>query len=328
MKTNLTFIFFIFFVIPIAAMQQPEKKETLSEAKTKVCLSWALFERQGIRPTMEDAYTQGIVQLDEQQEAHYFGLFDGHGGSNAADYAAEHAVCHFQEAYQEEVKKSPNNAILKTALHNSYLRLDKEIQGKFNHAGTTALTALIDKDKLILCWTGDSRAVVANKDGEIKARTIDHSPNKFEEKQRILKAGEKISTTQGAFGPVYRVGGLAMSRSLGDADVKATTKKGAIIPEPEFVQTTVEKGDVIILACDGLWDVMPNEQAVEFVHVQAKETAEKLKTIFSTDVIPAREKTLSCFSDEKLGLIALGLANKAYNKKSTDNISVLLIEVK
>lgn len=310
--------------IAILCIAMKEKEEE-QQAPAGSTINWGVFERQGIRPTMEDAFVHDTLTLAPcAQEAHYFGLFDGHGlnGAPPADYAAAHAIDYFATAYQEDLA-------IENAFTKSYLRLDAEIQAAYPQAGTTALSALILGDELYLAWAGDSRAVVANAQGEIKARTIDHKPNIFEEKSRIIKAGEKITEHVSLqVGPYSRVGGLAISRTLGDKATKDLVKPDAIIAQPEILRVCIQRGDFIILACDGLWDVSQNEDVVEYVVKYHLMRLGYLQSTFGDlERIPEREKTTNDGNDERLRLIATGLANQAYNKRSTDNISVMLIHI-
>jgi serine/threonine protein phosphatase PrpC len=99
----------------------------------------------------------------------------------------------------------------------------------------------------------------------------------------------------------YRVypGGLAVSRSLGDLEIKAT---GNIIPDAETICRKLEpKDEFIILACDGLWDVMSNSEAV--AHVKNYRLAHGNH--------PTKE--------------AKSLVFEAYQRNSTDNITVICI---
>jgi protein phosphatase 2C family protein 2/3 len=129
-------------------------------------------------------------------------------------------------------------------------------------AGTTAVTILIKDNKLYCANVGDSRAVGCIK-GVAEPLSLDHKPNNPEEIARIQKAGGWVEYN--------RVNGnLALSRALGDfvfkrnTGMKAEEQMVTAFPEVE-TRTLNEDWEFIILACDGIWDVVTNEEAVEFV---------------------------------------------------------------
>lgn len=309
--------------VPASRMRPEQAKETT--------IAWGLSERQGIRKEMEDAYTYREIELEPgAQKASYFGMFDGHGGTEAADFAAENAVDYFLAAYNANQAQADDiETRIKSAFITSYTNLDAEIQKKYYRAGTTALSALILGSDLYLAWAGDSRGVVIDGQGEVKHTTVDHKPNSYWEKQRIVQAGQTIQETRTTSGPVVRVGPLSVSRTLGDklAKSKAYTKPNAIIATPEVIKLEIQKDDSIILACDGLWDVMPNYEAGNYVEGFKNDPIENLKDQGGKR-IEANEKQVSSGNDERLIEIARILRDKALTKKSQDNISVMVIQIK
>ena len=81
--------------------------------------------------------------------------------------------------------------------------------------------------------------------------SIDHKPNSKEERQRIENAGGVV-----VWAGTWRVGGvLAVSRAFGDRPLKRF-----VIPTPDIKQEQLTSDDeFIILASDGLWDVVSNQ---------------------------------------------------------------------
>lgn len=302
----------------------------MEQEKTADTVAWGLSERQGIRRTMEDAYAQGTLKLVPwAPAAHYFALFDGHGGAQAANFAAEYAIINFKQAYEEKLSNTAEiEENIKFALDSSYKKLDSNMQERHKSSGTTALSAVILGDELYLAWAGDTRAVVADAQGTIKAATTDHKPNSFEEKKRIIPTGEIITVEPSKHKPTSRISGLAVSRALGDKSVKMRTKPNAIIATPEIMKVLLKKGDIILLACDGLWDVMDNEEAMGLLMDTLKLDSAEIQNRFasSADVAP-REVIIEQGNNEKLTLVARILRNRAYIKQSSDNISVMVIQI-
>jgi len=129
-------------------------------------------------------------------------------------------------------------------------------------AGTTAVTVLIKDKKLYCANVGDSRAVACIA-GRTDALSQDHKPNNPDETARITRAGGWVEYN--------RVNGnLALSRALGDFVFKRNNTlkpdEQMVIALPDIeVREVTEDWEFIILACDGIWDVVTNEEAVEFV---------------------------------------------------------------
>ncbi|RYG68891.1 protein serine/threonine phosphatase 2C family protein [archaeon] len=152
-------------------------------------------------------------------------------------------------------------------------------------SGATCVIACVSNNRLTVYNCGDSRAVLGRRSasGAIAAYPLsnDHKPDKPEERKRILGCGghlgcRQVLVNQGNRGPVSMpVGpcrvwyqhrgetlGLAMSRSLGDSIVH----KVGVTAEPELTEHQIDDHDeFIILATDGVWDVVDNNHAVQMV---------------------------------------------------------------
>jgi len=104
-------------------------------------------------------------------------------------------------------------------------------------SGTTCVSALIRKQRIIIANIGDSRCILCTKNG-IKQLTTDHKPNIKGEITRILSMGGSVAQMEakngkkiGPFRVWFKNGfspGLAMSRSIGDS----LAKKIGVISEP------------------------------------------------------------------------------------------------
>lgn len=134
-----------------------------------------------------------------------------------------------------------------------------------DRSGSTAVCALVSPDTIYLANCGDSRGLVVSKE-MVALATYDHKPINPLEKERIQNAGGSVM--------IQRVNGsLAVSRALGDFEYKRVPNMGPfqqlISPEPEISEFPRSSQDeFILLACDGVWDVMSNEDACTFVRYQ------------------------------------------------------------
>jgi protein phosphatase 1L len=247
--------------------------------------------------------TQETVQLYA-----LFGIFDGHGGSGvAAHFAADHLAALYAQHALGDVEK---------ALRMSFAAAHGQIINKTN-SGTTAVVALIRDAQLYIAWAGDSRAVL-ERNGNVAYVTRDHKPNDPIEKAAIEKRGGHVITIHGC----ARVDGrLAIARSLGDRDVV-----DHISADPEIKSITLDpQSSFLILACDGIWDVLSNQQAVTLVRTKLKQ--------YSTMSIAAEKRHLPHERVTEKGsttnggplMAARALIDAAYNAGSTDNLSALVI---
>eukprot|EP00559_Dactyliosolen_fragilissimus_P007339 CAMPEP_0184868012 /NCGR_PEP_ID=MMETSP0580-20130426/28741_1 /TAXON_ID=1118495 /ORGANISM="Dactyliosolen fragilissimus" /LENGTH=548 /DNA_ID=CAMNT_0027368615 /DNA_START=100 /DNA_END=1746 /DNA_ORIENTATION=+ len=132
------------------------------------------------------------------------------------------------------------------------------------HAGCTSICAAIVGKRLVVANAGDSRAILCRSGGLTEALSFDHKPMQNKEKKRIERAGGFVNT----FGRVN--GNLNLSRSIGDLKYKKvpglSPAQQMITAEPDIIEVTLNDDDeFMILACDGIWDCLTNEEAVKYV---------------------------------------------------------------
>ncbi|PPR87959.1 hypothetical protein GOBAR_AA32728 [Gossypium barbadense] len=156
---------------------------------------------------------------------------------------------------QPDIWTEPENAIRK-----AYRLMDTNILEQaidLGKGGSTAVTAiLINCQKLVIANVGDSRAVISKND-VAKQLSVDHEP--ASERESIENRGGFVSNFPG---DVARVDGqLAVARAFGDKSLKKH-----LTSEPDVsIETIDEDTDLIILASDGLWKVMSNQEAVDAI---------------------------------------------------------------
>ena len=128
----------------------------------------------------------------------------------------------------------------------------------------------------------------------------DHKPNSYEERLRIEKLNGNIYFD----GFDWRISDLSVSKSFGDMDALPYVSH-----KPDIFKYKLNKNDkFIILACDGLWDVISNQDACNYV----------LDNISKSDISTNNN------SNSKKN-IAFNLANFAISNGSTDNVSIIII---
>lgn len=237
---------------------------------------------QGRRPTMEDKH----VAIRNRQHG-FYGVFDGHGGAEVADHAAK--FLYHNVLTSSGFKINPLRALVAGCLVT-----DKELPSFAQYQGSTAIMALIKNQRIYIGNIGDSRAVLSH-GGEAIALSQDHKPNRPDELKRITEVGGFVTQ----HGGVARVQGvLAVARAFGDLALRPY-----VTCEPETRVHKIEPDDeFLILACDGVWDVFSNQQAVDLVRASLQQNQD-------------------CKLASKL------LADAAYQAGSMDNISVLVVKL-
>lgn len=264
-------------------------------------LHWGCSAMQGWRIEMEDSHICE-TNVPGRPGSSFFCVFDGHGGSMVAKEASARLLGKVSKT--DKFRHGNKSAeTLSSALYDGLIALDAELReipqlkSGEDHSGATAITSFITPTHIVIGNAGDSRAVLC-RNGGVHFGTQDHKPTSAEERSRVEKAGGFIE-----MGRVC--GNLAVSRALGDFQYK---DKPDLPPEAQKItcaadMTVMERSkedNFLILCCDGIFDVMTNEQVFEFVE-------NHLKGGFKPPEICER------------------LCDHCLYKNSKDNMSVLLV---
>mmetsp|Transcript_41045 Transcript_41045/g.94445 ORF Transcript_41045/g.94445 Transcript_41045/m.94445 type:complete len:391 (-) Transcript_41045:33-1205(-) len=246
-------------------------------------LVWGFSGMQGWRQTMEDAHF-AVADLEGWAQCSLFGVLDGHGGSSVAHFSAAHLPQEIS-AVAGLAQQHGLSSAMATAFHNvdDLLRDDayqEELrslgepgkkQGRdASLMGCTAVVCCVGPSMIAVANAGDSRAVLC-RDGQAVALSEDHKPQSPGERARITRAGGTVERQQ--LGPFvqFRVNGhLNLSRSIGDLQYKRNPELG---PHEQIICSTPDvqvfprhpSDEFIVLACDGIWDVMSSQEVISFV---------------------------------------------------------------
>ncbi|KAL0843905.1 hypothetical protein Bca101_017151 [Brassica carinata] len=223
-------------------------------------LSCGYCSFRGKRSTMEDFYDVKAFKM-EGQTVCMFGIFDGHGGSRAAEYLKKHLFSNLMTHPQflTDTKLALSETYKQTDV--AFLESEKDT---YRDDGSTASAAVLVGKHLYVANVGDSRTIVS-KAGKAIALSDDHKPNRSDERKRIESAGGVIM-----WAGTWRVGGvLAMSRAFGNRMLKQF-----VVAEPEIQDLEIDhEAEFLVLASDGLWDVVPNEDAVSLAQIEEEPVA-------------------------------------------------------
>lgn len=260
---------------------------------------------QGRRDTMEDAHVhiddvlsmrEGIANF---HQVAFYGVYDGHGGTTAAEMVER--LLHGNIFGSDHFRTSdvPN------AITEGFTTTDKTIVEAANREGwmngSTAVAAVVADGELFVGNIGDSEAVLVSVDdqGALQCTnlTTPHKASDQKEKERIEALGGHVF-----FGRVF--GALAVSRAFGDSRYKQPkTSQDFVTADPAHHRVKLEpQHKFLILACDGLWDVMSHEEAASSVFAGYQEGKG-----------PAD--------------VASVLVSEALRKRTEDNVSVIVVYI-
>lgn len=222
-------------------------KGSSNRGRTKY--GFALVKGKANHP-MEDYHVAKFMQVQDH-ELGLFAIYDGHLGHNVPSYLQKHLFSNIVK--EDNFWNDPARAIAK-----AYERTDQAIlsnDSELGNGGSTAVTAiLINNQRLWVANVGDSRGVISQR-GKASQMTIDHEPNT--ERDSIEDRGGFVSNMPG---DVARVNGqLAVSRAFGDKNLKMQLRSD---PDLKYAEINADT-ELLILASDGLWKVLSNQEAVD-----------------------------------------------------------------
>ncbi|KAJ8286201.1 hypothetical protein GJAV_G00035720 [Gymnothorax javanicus] len=272
-----------------------KRNPTLSLGPAPVRPLWtSIHAIRNARRKMEDrhvALTQFNQLFGLQDAVHrgYFAVFDGHGGVDAAAYAATHL--HVALGNHDNLQSDPADA-LKGAFTLTDDMFREKVKRERLRSGSTGVAVMLAGDWLHVAWLGDSQALLVRQ-GEPVTLMDPHKPEREDEKQRIEDLGGCI-----AFMGCWRVNGTyAVSRAIGDFDQKPYISSEA---DCASVQLSGDE-DFVLLACDGFFDTVRAAEVPGLVMDGLRE------------------------SGGGAGPVAQHLVAQAKNAGSSDNITVLLV---
>ncbi|KAK1679584.1 hypothetical protein QYE76_040432 [Lolium multiflorum] len=209
------------------------------------------------------------------------GVFDGHGphGHLVARRARDSLPLRLMSAARASSKNGLDMpaAAWRKAFVRAYKAMDKDLRSHPSLdsfcSGSTAVTVLKLGSDLYMANIGDSRAVLGSRDavagGMVAVQlTVDLKPDVPSEAERIKKCRGRVFALQDepevprVWLPFDDAPGLAMARAFGDFCLKDY----GVISVPDFFHWSLtDKDQFVILASDGVWDVLSNQEAVDIV---------------------------------------------------------------
>lgn len=209
----------------------------------------------GLRREMEDQHIAERPLLPPQggENANLFGVFDGHGGQLCSQFLHDNLAAAVRKNVASHAGE-PAEA-LKAAFRDTDVAFLNSISSE--EVGSTAVVVMLLGRTLYCANTGDSRAILCRAN-ETVCLSEDHKPNRADEKKRIEDAGGCV---------LYNrvMGRLGVSRAFGDKSLKTY-----VIADPDIVTLQLAEGDdFLVIACDGLWDVVDVDTVTTLVRTHA-----------------------------------------------------------
>ncbi|XAR60652.1 Phosphoprotein phosphatase [Bertholletia excelsa] len=296
-----------------------------------VCPKFGIASVCGRRRDMEDAVAIHPSfcrsELETASLMHFFGVYDGHGCSHVAMKCRDR----LHELVEDELKSKEASSEWKDVMERSFNRMDKEVISwnesvmrancrcelrtpECDAVGSTAVVAVVTPHKIIVANCGDSRAVLC-RNGKPVLLSNDHKPDRPDELNRIHAAGGRVIYWEGA----RVLGVLAMSRAIGDNYLKPY-----VICEPEVTVTDrTAEDECLILASDGLWDVVSNNTACGVARMCLRGKAPPCAVAGSPGNEAGGENADKACSEASTLLTKLALA-----RRSADNVSVVVVDLR
>lgn len=261
------------------------------------------------RDAMEDTHLHISLPLP-QGPACLFTVFDGHGNDQTARYLEQHfpkTLTGFLKTVPLE-NKFENKEAIANALQTACLAMDNSLyilaktNKEFRFSGSTAVIALAIKNDLFIANLGDARIIRVTADGETERLSYDHKPDLPEETERIHALAGLVSRGR----VVGTWSSLAISRAFGDPEFKhpADVYKSWVSPVPFINHVSLTPGDRLVLACDGLWDIIPDDAVAGIIRPEADEEAQAVALAKAAFFGINDARSLACSSDNISVIIA------------------------
>ena len=255
-------------------------------------------EMHGCRIAMEDAHI--LREASKNPNDLIVGIFDGHNGAECSSFVAK--------AIEETMMEEPAFPLAHDRIQEIVMSADSAYFKAGGEAGSTGVFALLHHNavdesrsayKAQIINVGDSRAILwKSKTKSCVSVTVDHKPNTLTERQRIEAAGGHVS--------VGRVNGdLALSRAFGDFQFKGNhdlpMELQAVCTVPDIFMHDFDEGDILIVACDGVFE--------------ANFTNEEVAAFASENLLESEDPSLT----------ACRVIDEALHRGSKDNISCTIV---
>ncbi|KAK9274449.1 hypothetical protein L1049_021696 [Liquidambar formosana] len=192
---------------PVGVLVAGDEDGIADESRNLTCLSHGSISVIGRRRAMEDAVTvEPEVLAGELGSYDFFAVYDGHGGSRVA-YACRDRLHQLLAAEVEGRTGGGGGGIeWEKVMAACFSKMDDEVNGGGDGAedgsasvktmGSTAVVVIVGKEELVVANCGDSRAVLC-RGGVAVPLSVDHKPDRPDERERVEAAGGRVINWNG-----------------------------------------------------------------------------------------------------------------------------------
>ena len=181
----------------------------------------------------------------------FFCVFDGMGGEADGQVASHMAAQEMKRMLDQRKQGSDPVDFLRDAVDQMNKKVGSRAEAELTRMGTTAVIGCFTGRRLIVCNVGDSRAFLVHRN-KLRQVSTDHTDEAFLISQGITKRKPRLTQYVGLYEE--------------DGD-----------PVASFYETTVSKGDTLLLCSDGITDMVPEQEILRIINtfrtpVQAVQT--------------------------------------------------------
>ena len=282
-------------------------------------IRYCISHVQGVRNTMED-YASVRINIPEQHNCSFFGVFDGHGGNRVSEKCSQILLDELiKDIDFSKICDSSNLQNIRTKIEDVFIKIDKTLlpenhEEEIEDAGSTAVCVVITDKYIITCNCGDSRSIILSKEN-VEHQTVDHKVSNTIENDCLKRNKSCVVIHQYMYAQSDT--GLAVTRSIGDYKFKRGDVIDdyvcSIFPDVTFNQRN-STGRFVILGSDGLWDVLTNDDVRKLINYYYITTDGDLTRISKILVKTALYKG----SHDNITLIIIDLVGSDKNVTSRD----------
>lgn len=261
--------------------------------KGKISLTHSVLEdpNLGVRKSMED-FTIAVQDILGNNRFGFYCVLDGHGGAEVAKFVKDNYI----KTLKSKLELFKDGQKMQTVLELSIDALDAQIKMMGGRdCGSTLCGVLIDTvaKKIYYINIGDSQVLAVRFDSKdclhADFKCSLHKVSNPAEENRVKKGGGSIINGRLA-------GNLLITRSLGDLDLR----EYGLISTPDIKESELFKNKLIIIASDGIWDVIDREAVIKLIKNNTKRSIQELGKV---------------------------IAKEAVDRGSMDNISVVVLKI-
>jgi protein phosphatase PTC2/3 len=297
-------------------------------------VAYGMAESRGRKPVMEDAlciehWVEPLCIGDDTSKNDFLllGVCDGHADKGRISKFVASNIPGFLRKIWKELSDEGVDVDMSSEIYwnavwtKTCITLDAELKKEELFGGTTGVFALISTELVVVANVGDSRCILVQDEGEknslastVTPLSFDHKPANPVEFQRVTNAGLELANMK--FIVLDEKDRMTVSRAFGDFEYKANDKLGpegqavSCIPDV-IVHQRDEKDTFLILATDGVWDVMSNEDVKDLVVEQQQ----------------VKIKTRTGVADTLLSDVGETLLDTCYRKGAWDNMSTIVVSL-